>query len=191
MDTSFEHDIEQCLIILRRGGLILYPTDTIWGIGCDATNEKAIQRIYRLKQREEHRSMIILLASEQSLNDYVAAPDPAVYDYLEELDKPTTIVFDGALGLPDNLVSDDGSIGIRIVKDNFCRHLVKRLGKPLVSTSANISGSPAPGNFKEIVPEISSGVDYIVQYRRNDLVTTQPSLVVKWNPHGPPAILRS
>jgi L-threonylcarbamoyladenylate synthase len=188
---EFEQDIEQCLQVLRTGGLILYPTDTIWGIGCDATNEKAIQRIYRLKQREEHKSMIVLLADERSLNEYVAAPDPAVYDYLEQLQKPTTIVFDGALGFPDNLVSNDGSIAIRVVKEIFCRHLVKRLGKPLVSTSANISGNPPPRNYTEIDPEICRGVDYIVEYRRNDLVPAQPSAVVKWNPQGPPVILRS
>jgi L-threonylcarbamoyladenylate synthase len=121
----------------------------------------------------------------------VAAPDPAVYDYLEQLQKPTTIVFDGALGFPDNLVSNDGSIAIRVVKEIFCRHLVKRLGKPLVSTSANSSGNPPPRNYTEIDPEICRGVDYIVEYRRNDLVPAQPSAVVKWNPQGPPVILRS
>ncbi len=190
MLVDFEMDIEPCLSVLRNGGLILYPTDTIWGIGCDAGNEKAVERVYKLKQREEQRSMIILLADERSLLQYVAAPDPAVFEYLEQLEKPTTLVFEGALGLPANLVNEDGSIGIRLVKDEFCRHLVKRLGRPLVSTSANISGSPAPANFTEISPAILAGVDYTVHYRRNDLAPQQPSAVVKWNRNGTQTILR-
>ncbi|MBI3138797.1 MAG: threonylcarbamoyl-AMP synthase [Sphingobacteriales bacterium] len=190
MLVDFEQDIEPCLAVLRNGGLILYPTDTIWGIGCDATNEKAVERVYQLKQREEQRSMIILLADERSLLHYVAAPDPAVFDYLEELEKPTTLVFDGALGLPANLVNEDGSIGIRLVKDEFCRHLIRRLGRPLVSTSANISGSPAPANFTEISAAVIAGVDYTVNYRRNDLASRQPSAVVKWNRNGTQTILR-
>ncbi|MBI5373529.1 MAG: threonylcarbamoyl-AMP synthase [Sphingobacteriales bacterium] len=190
MLVDFEQDIEPCLSVLRNGGLILYPTDTIWGIGCDATNEKAVERVYRLKQREEQRSMIILLADERSLLQYVAAPDPAVFDYLEQLEKPTTLVFEGALGLPANLVNEDGSIGIRVVRDDFCRHLIRRLGRPLLSTSANISGSPAPANFTEISPAILAGVDYTVTYRRNDLTPRQPSAVVKWNRNGTQTILR-
>lgn len=190
MLVDFEQDIEPCLSVLRNGGLILYPTDTIWGIGCDATNEKAVERVYRLKQREEQRSMIILLADERSLLQYVAAPDPAVFDYLEQLEKPTTLVFEGALGLPANLVNEDGSIGIRVVRDDFCRHLIKRLGLPLLSTSANISGTPAPANFTEISPAILAGVDYTVTYRRNDLTPRQPSAVVKWNRNGTQTILR-
>lgn len=187
---NFENDVAECLRVIRNGGIILYPTDTIWGIGCDATNKKAVQRIYQLKQREESKSMIILLADERSLIEYVAAPDPAVFDYLETLQKPTTIIFQGAIGLPDNLVNKDGSIGIRIVKEEFCKHLVKRLGHPIVSTSANISGAPSPAFFSEINKEIIDGVDYVVNYRQQETTAAQPSRVVKWEEDGTLTILR-
>lgn len=187
---NFENDVAECLRVMRNGGIILYPTDTIWGIGCDATNKKAVQRIYQLKQREESKSMIILLADERSLIEYVAAPDPAVFDYLETLQKPTTIIFQGAIGLPDNLVNKDGSIGIRIVKEEFCKHLVKRLGHPIVSTSANISGAPSPAFFSEINKEIIDGVDYVVNYRQQETTAAQPSRVVKWEEDGTLTILR-
>ncbi|MBL0136438.1 MAG: threonylcarbamoyl-AMP synthase [Chitinophagaceae bacterium] len=187
---SFENDIVESLNVLRNGGIILYPTDTIWGIGCDATNEKAIQRIYKLKQREESKSLIILLADERSLMQYIAAPDPAVFDYLETLQQPTTIIFNGAIELPDNLINKDGSIGIRIVKEDFCRHLVKRLGHPLVSTSANISGTPSAATFSEISPEIIEGVDYVVKYRQQENKPAQASKVVKWEDDGTLTVLR-
>ena len=176
---SFEDDLSACLKVLRAGGLILYPTDTIWGIGCDATNEQAVKRIYELKQREESKSMIILLADDRSLLKYVAAPEVEVFDYLENLTKPTTIIFDGALGLADNLINADGSIGIRIVKEDFCRHLVKRLGHPLVSTSANISGRPSPGTFADIEDEIKQGVDYVVHLRREETTPATPSTIMR------------
>lgn len=186
----FENDVVECLNVLRKGGIILYPTDTIWGIGCDATNKKAIERIYKLKQREESKSLIILLADNRSLLQYIAAPDPAVFDYLENLQHPTTIIFNGAIALPDNLVNEDGSIGIRIVKEDFCRHLVKRLGVPLVSTSANISGAPTAATFSEISSEIKAGVDYIVRYRQEENKPAQASKVVKWEEDGTLTVLR-
>lgn len=186
----FENDLAESLKVLRSGGIILYPTDTIWGIGCDATNKQAIQRIYKLKQREESKSLIILLADERALMQYIAAPDPAVFDYLETIQHPTTIIFNGAIGLPDNLINKDGSIGIRIVKEDFCRHLVKRLGVPLVSTSANISGAPTAATFNEISPEIKAGVDYIVNYRQQENKPAQASKVVKWEDDGRLTVLR-
>jgi L-threonylcarbamoyladenylate synthase len=187
---SFENDIVKSLNVLRNGGIILYPTDTIWGIGCDATNEKAIQRIFKLKQREESKSLIILLADERSLLQYIAAPDPAVFDYLETLHQPTTIIFNGAIALPDNLINKDGTIGIRIVKEDFCRHLVKRLGNPIVSTSANISGTPSAATFSEISPEIITGVDYVVKHRQHENKPAQASKVVKWEDDGTLTVLR-
>lgn len=187
---EFEKDIEGCLKVLREGGLILYPTDTIWGIGCDASNAEAVNRIYQLKQRPESKSMIILLATEKDLLQYIAHPDPGVFNFLGAVQKPTTVVYPGAIGIANNLVSPDGSIGIRITKDVFCRHLVKRLRKPLVSTSANISGEPSPAFFNDISPTIKSGVDYIVEYRQNDNTPHQPSSVVKWNKDGTHTVLR-
>ena len=182
--------MSECLKVLRAGGLILYPTDTIWGIGCDATNAKAVKRIYQLKQREESKSMIILLADDRSLLQYLAAPDVEVFDYLETLTKPTTIIYDGAIGLADNLINADGSIGIRIVKEDFCRHLVKRLGNPLVSTSANISGRPSPQVFTEVEEEIKQGVDYVVHFRREETRVARPSTIIRWEEGGQYTVIR-
>ncbi|HEY5967863.1 MAG TPA: L-threonylcarbamoyladenylate synthase [Chitinophagaceae bacterium] len=186
---SFETDIKKCLETLKNGGLILYPTDTVWGIGCDATNEKAVEKIYNLKKRSDEKAMIVLVADERDVMQHVAAPDLSLFDYLDRATKPTTVVYDGALGFADNLVAKDGSIAIRICKDEFCRQLIKRFRKPIVSTSANISGMPAPRFFKEIGDEIKNGVDHIVQYKQEDETTAQPSSLIKWN-NGNVTILR-
>lgn len=181
---NFQHDVDQCLQVLSQGGTILYPTDTIWGIGCDATNEAAVEKIYKIKNRPPAKSLIILLADERDVLQYVANPDLRVFDYLQTTQKPTTVVYEGAIGLAGNLVPEDGTIAIRLVQESFCRHLVKRLRKPLVSTSANLSGQPAPQSFKDIPQEIKIAVDYIVQYRQNDDTPAQASAVVKWNKDG-------
>jgi L-threonylcarbamoyladenylate synthase len=188
---SFEKDIEECLHVLHSGGLILYPTDTVWGIGCDATNEKAVEKIYQLKKRSDEKAMIVLLADERDILQYVAAPDLAVFDYLDTAIKPTTVVYDGAIGFAENLISADGSIAIRICKDEFCRHLLKRFRKPIVSTSANISGEPAPKIFKDIGSIIKQEVDYVVNHRQHDETIASPSAVIKWNTDGSITILRS
>ena len=184
MDPFFEEQVEQALTVLRRGGVILYPTDTIWGLGCDATNEAAIDRIFKIKNREDSKSMIILAASQKQVLEYVAAPDLQVFDFLEEQNRPTTVVFENAIGLPDNLIAQDGSIAIRLVKDPFCRHLIKRLQRPLVSTSANISGTPSPQNFQAIAPEIKTLVDHVVGWRQDDAEPALPSQIVKWHQDG-------
>jgi L-threonylcarbamoyladenylate synthase len=186
---NFEKDIEQCLMTLKAGGLILYPTDTVWGIGCDATNEQAVAKIYALKKRADHKAMIVLVADEREILQYVAAPDLQVFDYLEQTAKPTTVIYDGAIGLAGNLTGEDGSIGIRICKEEFCRHLIKRFRKPIVSTSANISGEPSPALFAAISQEIKNGVDHIVHYRQDDLAAASPSSVIKWE-NGAVTILR-
>jgi L-threonylcarbamoyladenylate synthase len=177
---DFNTDVENSLSVLQAGGLILYPTDTIWGIGCDATNATAVRRIYELKQRPESKSMIVLLADQRDLLQYVASPDLAVFDFLDAATKPTTVIYDGAIGLADNLVSQDGTIAIRIVQETFCRHLIKRFRKPIVSTSANISNEPAPRTFAEIPAIIQQQVDYVVQYRQQDATIAAPSAVVRW-----------
>jgi L-threonylcarbamoyladenylate synthase len=186
---KFEKDIEKCLEVLRSGGLILYPTDTIWGIGCDATDENAVKKIYKLKKRNDEKAMVVLVADERDIMQHVAAPDLSLFDHLEETTKPTTVVYDGALGFADNLTGQDGSIAIRICKEVFCRHLIKRFRKPIVSTSANISGMPSPKKFKEITDEIKNGVDYIVKYKQDDETPAQPSSLIKWN-NGNVIILR-
>lgn len=186
---GFEKDIEKCLEALKAGGLILYPTDTVWGIGCAATNEKAVEKIYKLKKRSDEKAMIVLVADEKDIMQHVASPDLSLFDYLDKTTKPTTVVYEGALGFAYNLIASDGSIAIRICKDEFCRQLIKRLRKPIVSTSANISGMPAPKTFKEITDEIKKGVDHIVQYRQQDETSAQPSSLIKWK-NGNVTILR-
>lgn len=178
--VNFQQDIDSCLQVLKTGGLILYPTDTIWGIGCDATNPDAVKKIYQLKQRADEKAMIILVAEEREVLQYVAAADLQLFDYLQQNKKPTTVIYDGAIGLADNLVSSNGSIAIRICQEEFCRHLIKRFRKPIVSTSANISGQASPGVFTDISEEIKNGVDYIVQYRQQDVKPASPSSIIRW-----------
>jgi L-threonylcarbamoyladenylate synthase len=190
MTDFFEQEIEKAVAALQMGKTILYPTDTIWGIGCDATNEEAIAKVYQLKQRPDAKSLIILVATERDILKYVAAPDLAVFDFIEEQTRPTTIIFDDAIHLPQNLVAADGSIAIRLVQDPFCRHLIKRLQKPIVSTSANTSGQPSPQNFKSISGEIIEQVDHVVKWRQDDEKPAAPSQIIKWNRGKSPTIIR-
>jgi len=191
MQTDFSDDIEQSVSVLRNGGIILYPTDTIWGIGCDATNEKAVERIFQLKNRPDEKALIVLVADEMDVLKHVANTDLRVFDYVKQLQRPVTVVYEGAIGLADNLVGKDGSVAIRITNDTFCRHLVKRFRNPIVSTSANVSGQPAPGHFSEIRDEIKNGVDFVVKYRQDDNSIATPSMVIKWNRDATVTVLRS
>src|SRR6266536_2476631 len=178
--TDFSNDIEQCLKVLKEGGTILYPTDTIWGIGCDATNVLAVEKIIALKQRSAEKSFVVLVASEKDVLQYIAAPDLAVFDYLEKTEKPTTVIYEHALGLAENVTAEDGSVAIRICRDEFCRHLIKRFRKPIVSTSANLSDEPSPASFKKINDTIIRSVDYVVKYRQDDIAKAVPSSIIKW-----------
>lgn len=187
---EFQKDIEASLSALRSGGTILYPTDTIWGIGCDATDAHAVQKIYALKKREESKSMIVLVADERDILKYTSHPDPRVFDFLKNTKKPTTVIYEGAIGLAPNLVHADGSIAIRLVREPFCKNLIKRFRKPIVSTSANVSGEQPPFFFKEIASEIKAGVGYIVKYRQEEEARHEPSSIVKWNKDGSLIILR-
>jgi L-threonylcarbamoyladenylate synthase len=188
--SIFEEDIGHCLKVLEQGGTILYPTDTIWGIGCDATNEAAVQKIFDIKMREAERSLIVLVADEKDILKYVAGPDPAVFDLIRSATRPTTIIYDAAIGLAPNLMHSNGSVAIRVVQEKFCRHLLKRFRKPIVSTSANFSGDPAPQTFMEIVNDIRTAVDYIVNYRQDDRTVAVPSSIIKWNRDGSQTIIR-
>jgi L-threonylcarbamoyladenylate synthase len=179
--ADFETDIERCLDVLEQGGTILYPTDTIWGIGCDATNEAAVEKVFSIKERPGSKTMIILLPDEKDLLRYVANPDPHIIDFLKETTKPTTVIYPGAIGVADNLVHEDGSIAIRIVQEQFCRHLLKRFRKPIVSTSANLSGDPPPKKFSEVLNHIRTSVDYVVNYRQDDETETESSALVRFN----------
>ncbi len=176
----FEDDVENCLTVLQSGGVILYPTDTVWGIGCDATNKAAVEKIILLKQRADNKSFVVLVADERDVLKHVAAPDLALFDYLQATLKPTTVVYPNTIGLAENVMSDDGSAAIRICHEPFCRNLIKRFRKPIVSTSANVSGQPSPHYFSMITKTITNGVDYIVHYRQDDNIPALPSRIIKW-----------
>lgn len=180
----FKEEINKCLDVIKRGGIILYPTDTIWGIGCDATNEEAVDRIYKLKGRDDSKSLITLLDNENKLLSYVQEVPDIAYDLIEYAEHPLTIIFSGAKNLASNVINKDGSVGIRIVKHAFCQQLIQRFKLPLVSTSANISGDPAPGNFSQINDDIIKGVDYVVNLEQDDLTVKRPSTIMKLDPNG-------
>lgn len=183
-------EINKALEVLQAGGLLLYPTDTIWGIGCDATDAGAVKRIYALKQRDDAKSLIVLLAEAKDIFRYVANPYPDIVSMLHDFDRPTTVIYEQAIGLPDNLVNQDGTIAIRITKDPFCKSLIKRLKNPLVSTSANISGSPSPRSFNDIDSEIKEGVDYIVNHRRTEENNAPASRIIRILADGSTEIIR-
>jgi L-threonylcarbamoyladenylate synthase len=187
--SDFATDIDHCLDTLHAGGTILYPTDTIWGIGCDATNANAVEKVFSIKQRPLKKSLIVLLADERDILKYVSQPDPAIFNYLHTLKKPTTIIYTGPVNLAENL-SEEGTIAIRLIKEEFCRHLIKRFRKPIVSTSANISGEPTPTWFGAISDKIIRSVDYTVQFRREDQTPATASSVVKYQPDGTVLIIR-
>lgn len=183
-------DIKKAFEVLISGGLILYPTDTIWGIGCDATNEEAVQRVYELKRRIDSKALITLLDNPVKLDFYVEDVPSVAWDLIELSDKPLTIIYDGARNVASNLKAEDGSLAIRITKEKFSQELCKRFRKALVSTSANISGEPAPANFSEISEEIKQGVDYIVKYRQDDFSKSKASSIIKLGKTGKVKIIR-
>jgi L-threonylcarbamoyladenylate synthase len=188
--SDYTEDLQKALKVLKEGGIILYPTDTIWGIGCDALNREAVDRIYKLKQREDSKSMLVLLDDAGKLFRYVQEVPDIAMDLVEVSDKPITVIYPGAKNLASILIAEDGSIGIRISTDQFNKDLISRLGKAIVSTSANITGKPAPQIFDEIEEEITTAVDYIVDYRRDDLSRKDPSSIIKIWPGGEFKIIR-
>jgi L-threonylcarbamoyladenylate synthase len=185
-----DEEIKNTLEVLRKGGTILYPTDTVWGIGCDARNKDAVAKVFRIKQRAEYKSMVALISDITMLNRYVKEVPEAAWDLIDAAERPLTIIYPGARMLAENMVAADGSVGIRIVKDEFCKNLIHKFGKPIVSTSANISGEPAPVNFKDIKIDILNNVDYIVNLRQNENNDTQPSTIIKLALNGEFKILR-
>lgn len=176
--------------MLVSGGLILYPTDTIWGIGCDATNEEAVHRVYELKRRVDSKALITLLDNPIKLDYYIDEVPSIAWDLIELSEKPLTIIYDGARNVAPNLMAEDGSLAIRITKEKFSQELCKRFRKALVSTSANISGEPAPANFDDISEEIKQGVDYIVKYRQDDTSKSKASSIIKLGKTGEVKIIR-
>jgi len=172
-------DIINACEVMKRGGIILYPTDTIWGIGCDATNNEAVERIFALKQRADHKAMLVLIDSPAKLPFYVSEVPSMAYELIELADKPLTIIYPVGRNLARRLMGEDRSIGIRITNEPFSKKLCEQFRKPLVSTSANISGQPSPASFSEISDEVKNGVDYIVHYRRNEQIKSKPSSIIR------------
>lgn len=184
------NDIKKALEVLKNGGVILYPTDTIWGIGCDATNQKAVQKIYNIKKREDSKSMLVLMENPALLDRYVDDVPEVAWDLVEITTTPLTVIYPNAKNLASNLIADDGSIGIRFTKEEFTSQLLQRFRRPLVSTSANISGEKSPAFFDEIPEEIKDQVDYIVEYRQDNTTPSQPSSIIKLGPGGRIDIIR-
>jgi L-threonylcarbamoyladenylate synthase len=184
------NDIKKAVEVLKSGGIILYPTDTIWGIGCDATNPEAVGRIYQIKKREDSKSMLVLMENPALLERYVNDVPEIAWDLVEISTTPLTVIYPGAKNLATNLIAEDGSIGIRFTKEEFTTKLLQRFRRPIVSTSANISGEKSPAFFDEISEEIKNQMDYIVEYRQNDINPAQPSSIIKLWPGGRIDIIR-
>ncbi|MBP7505361.1 MAG: threonylcarbamoyl-AMP synthase [Prolixibacteraceae bacterium] len=185
-----ERDLAAALETLRRGGVILYPTDTVWGLGCDATNEKAVERIFTIKKRPDHKSMLVLMENPALLDRYVEEVPEVAWDLIEITTTPLTIIYDRARNLAPNLVGEDGSIGIRFTREAFSAELIRRFRKPLVSTSANLSGEKTPAIFSEIADTIKQAVDYVVEFRRDDPTIAKPSSILKLGRDGRLDIIR-
>ena len=187
---NLSEDIGNCLRVLREGGVILYPTDTVWGLGCDPSNSDAVEKIFSIKKRHESKSLILLADSLAMVQRYIREIPAAAFEIIEVSDKPVTIVYPGAKNLAGAIVSEDGSVGIRITSEKFCSSLIREFRKPIVSTSANISGIPAPSCFQEISDEIIDSVDYVADYRKNDRQKHKPSPVIKIDLNGVISIIR-
>lgn len=183
-------DLRQALLTIRQGGVILYPTDTVWGLGCDATNSEAVARVYRIKRRAESKALILLVDSVARVQNWVVDFPDIAYDLLEAALSPTTIIYDKAKNLPGNLVADNGSIAIRVTSESFSNALCSAAHVPLVSTSANISGEPSPDCFSDISPEIIAAVDYVVKFRQDDKTKSKPSSIIKLGASGQVRVIR-
>lgn len=183
-------DIQKCIEVLRRGGLILYPTDTIWGIGCDATNAEAVKKVYELKRRSDNKALIVLLDSEEHLDHYVVDVPEMALELIHVAVKPLTIVYEGAFNVAPNLLGDNDSLGIRVPNEQFSHQLCAAFGKPIVSTSANVSGAASPKTFADIPKAIVDGVDYVVRYRQDDLRPADASNIIMLGSDGTFKILR-
>lgn len=185
-----EEDIRNAVETMRKGGVILYPTDTVWGIGCDATNEEAVRRIYQIKQRDDSKALICLVDSDARLQRYVRNVPDVAWQLIDCMDKPTTLILDGAVNLAPNLIGEDGSIGIRITQEPFSKELCFRFQKAIVSTSANISGEPAAQNYRDIDPRLLEAVDYVCWSRRQEHQPHKPSSIIKLGQGGEVQIIR-
>jgi L-threonylcarbamoyladenylate synthase len=185
-----EQEIQKCVEVLKKGGTILYPTDTIWGIGCDATNFKAVEKIYKVKKRLETKSLIILIDDPERIKHYVKEIPVITWDLMRNVEKPITIIYPNARNLPKNVIGEDNSIAIRVVKNEFCIGLIREFGKPIVSSSANVSGEPAPLVFRCVSENIKKRVDYVVNLYQDVLQEVKPSRIIKLKENGEFNIIR-
>lgn len=183
--------VDKCVEILRAGGLILYPTDTVWGIGCDATNEEAVAKVYALKRSEEKHSMLCLCRDADMVVRYVNRAPGIAFEVMELSDKPLTAILPGAVGVASNLIPESKTLGVRVPQHDFCQALLRKFGKPIVSTSANISGEPAAKRLKDVAEEIFKGVDYVVHPRFEGKPTLKPSSIIAFGEGGEVEIIRS
>jgi L-threonylcarbamoyladenylate synthase len=190
MLLAMKNEIKKCVEVLEKDGTILYPTDTIWGIGCDATSQKAVEKIYKLKKRVESKSLIILLADMKDISNYVETFPDIARDLMKNVERPLTIIYPNAKNIAKNVLAKDNSIAIRIAKNEFCKNLIRAFGKPIISSSANISGEPAPMVFKCISKEIIDDVDYVVNLYQDVLQEVKPSRIIKLNEKGEFHIIR-
>lgn len=188
---KIDREIEKARKVLASGGIIVYPTDTIWGIGCDATNSKAIRRIYQLKKRSEKKTLIVLVSRKEDISNYVKEVPPTLYDLMESYQKPLTIIYNNAQNLAKNLISDDNTIAIRVTRDEFSRRLINEFGKPIVSTSANFSGDFTPLTFNMIAPGILNNVDYVVDMYHDSMNEVKASTVIRLRDNGEFEVVRS
>ena len=190
MNEQYREEIKRACDVLHKGGIILYPTDTIWGIGCDATNEEAVRRVYEIKRRADSKAMLVLVDSDVKVQSFIREVPDVAWDLIELSEKPLTIIYDGARNLAPSLVAEDGSVGMRVTREEFSNQLCFRFRKPIVSTSANISGEPSPASFAEISEEIKQAVDYIVLSRQEEKVAPKPSSIIKLGKGGLIKIIR-
>jgi L-threonylcarbamoyladenylate synthase len=186
-----DSEVKKAAEIISAGGIILYPTDTIWGIGCDATNPDAVQKIYEIKQRADNKSMLVLMSDIKMLGRYLQEIPPKALELINSASKPTTIIYPEAINLATNMVAEDGSVGIRITSDDFCKKLIELTDLPIVSTSANISGNPSPDTFSSIEDNILDQMDHIVKWRQDEKTPSAPSTIIRIDKKGRSAILRS
>ena len=190
MDEELKQEIDAAVKVLKEGGVILYPTDTVWGIGCDAADKEAVERVFEIKQRSDAKSLITLVADADMIGRYVKVIPQMAIELIEVNDKPMTIIYPGAMGLADNVVAEDGSVGIRIPMNDFCVEVIRRFHRPIVSTSANISGQPAPAFYEDIPLEIIDAVDWVADPYLEEGSTGEPSQIIAVGLHGEIKILR-
>lgn len=190
MDAQIRTEIENTVRVLEEGGVVVYPTDTVWGIGCDALNSRAVERVYKIKRRDVQKSLIVLLDDYSALSKYVAKVPDITIDLISSIDNPVTVIYDNARNLPRNVAAPDGTIAIRVVRDEFCKTLIQELGKPIISSSANVSGEPTPLVFKQIAPELIRQADYVVKLFHDQFNQGKASTIIRLFSNGIYKIIR-